>query len=473
MVGPGRPGAAQWGSRLVPRGRPRAVPRRPHGRRRGARDHRRRAGGGRRRGGRLAAARGGRGPRGRPDRRAPPHPPGHPRPRPGGPRALGRHPGARAPRARRRGGVRPGRDGVGQAGPRDGRPAGRGGRRRDAAVGRQRRDRGRPRRPRGPHRGRGPGASPGRLGRRRPAGGSRGARLGRAGVRHRDRRRTAGPSRARVVGPRRRRRRPPAGGPARPRARGPVDPADERRLRAGRHVPRRRRAVVLHAVRPRLAVGRPDAAAAGHRPGRRDAARARAPGRARSPTRRAPSSRARSCTRSAPSRSRSARATGCSRRSTTGPSTPPRCGCCLLHDAWRWGMPADEVEALLPRDGARPRLDDRPRRRRRRRLPGVRRRGRPRPGQPGLEGLRRLGAVARRLARHRPDRAVRGAGVRARGRARRRRPARGVRPSGRGPLAAVGGGPRRPLPGGVLGRGRRPAATRPSRSTRTSAPSTR
>ncbi len=86
------------------------------------------------------------------------------------------------------------------------------------------------------------------------------------------------------------------------------------------------------------------------------------------------------------------------------------------HAARRGRGPAAE-----PR--ARPDLDARLRRRGRRRPPRVHRRVRQGPRQSGLEGLRRLGAVARRHARQGSDRALRGAGVRLRGCRARRGPA--------------------------------------------------
>ena len=72
---------------------------------------------------------------------------------------------------------------------------------------------------------------------------------------------------------------------------------------------------------------------------------------------------------------------------------------CLLHDAWRAGLPEPTSSALLPHLEARARLAGRLRRRRRRRLPGVHRRHAGGPGQPGLEGLRRRRPLRRRPAR--------------------------------------------------------------------------
>ena len=59
---------------------------------------------------------------------------------------------------------------------------------------------------------------------------------------------------------------------------------------------------------------------------------------------------------------------------------------CLLHDAWKWGMPADEVEPLLaPMQRCLTWLSELGCRSRR--LRQLHRRIRPGPGQPGLEGL--------------------------------------------------------------------------------------
>ena len=121
-----------------------------------------------------------------------------------------------------------------------------------------------------------------------------------------------------------------------------------------RHLPRRRRALVPHPVRPGQPLGRPDAAAARHRPGRRHAARAGPPpGHPGRPGHRR-GSPARSCTSCA----------GTSSRSTDG-GLPAAAGyygtvdatplwISLLHDAWRWGLPADAVDraAAAPRGGA-------------------------------------------------------------------------------------------------------------------------
>lgn len=101
--------------------------------------------------------------------------------------------------------------------------------------------------------------------------------------------------------------------------------------------------------------------------------------------------------------------------------------------------------AAEPRSG--PQLAGGVRRSGRRRPPGVRRLHRHRPGQPGLEGLRRLGPLPRRLPGHRPDRAVRGAGVRVRGGDGRRRTARRLRAPGGRPLPDLGRTGARGVPG--------------------------
>ncbi len=129
---------------------------------------------------------------------------------------------------------------------------------------------------------------------------------------------------------------------------------------------------------------------------------------------------------------------------------------CLLADAWRAGMPEEEVRELLPALRGALGLDPRQRRQRRRRLPRLHRPPRHRPVEPGVEGLRRLHPVARRPPRRGTDRPVRGAGVRIRGRPGRSRPARGVRRRDgcrrRRVLAHLGGRPQAPLRRDVLGR---------------------
>ena len=98
-------------------------------------------------------------------------------------------------------------------------------------------------------------------------------------------------------------------------------------------------------------------------------------------------SRARSCT-SCGRASRRLRRTSPCPRSTTAPSTPPRCGSACCTTPGGPGCRTAEVDGAAAHAGGRAALDGRGRRRRRRRLPGVPRRQRARPGQPGLEGLR-------------------------------------------------------------------------------------
>ena len=243
----------------------------------------------------------------------------------------------------------------------------------------------------------------------------------------------------------------------RPRARGPAPrPATDqvarrpRRASPGgsrgsrRPVRRRGDAVVPHVVRPRLPLDGPDAPASRHRPGPGHVARARPAPR--------PSYRpgGRGGARQDPARAarRGARA-GDGGVGSTGMVLPPvyygtvdatPLWVVLLHDAWRAGLADAEVEELLPgaRGGAR--LD--PGAAGRARLPHLRRHGRRRAGQPGLEGLADRRTVRRRPHRGGADRAVRGAGVRRRGTAGRRGPARRVRlPGGTGHRDAAEGSP--------------------------------
>ena len=86
----------------------------------------------------------------------------------------------------------------------------------------------------------------------------------------------------------------------------------------------------------------------------------------------------------------------------------------LVGELSRWGNRRDEVDALLPAADRGARVDHRLRRQRRRRLRRVPAHDRPRPAEPGLEGLLGLDALRRRLARRDADRAVRGAGLRVR-----------------------------------------------------------
>ena len=191
--------------------------------------------------------------------------------------------------------------------------------------------------------------------------------------------------------------------------------------------------------------------------------------RAAPPTRTPARSRARSCTSGAAPRPRSAQRLPPLYYGTID-ATP--LWICLLRDAWRWGLPAEEVRALLPTPGGRARLDRTGRRRRLRRVPQP---GRPRPGQPGLEGLGRRGPVRRRPpARPAPSRwsRCRATSTRPRSRA----PSCSTRSAGRGaatwrayaadlarplPRAVLGRRRRRPVPGARPRRHRRPAWTRP------------
>ena len=88
----------------------------------------------------------------------------------------------------------------------------------------------------------------------------------------------------------------------------------------------------------------------------------------------------------------------------------------LLGELQRWGNRRDEVDALLPAADRALAVDRRVRRPRRRRLRRVPAHERPRPPEPGLEGLARLHPLRRRHARATADRAVRGAGLRVRAR---------------------------------------------------------
>ena len=126
---------------------------------------------------------------------------------------------------------------------------------------------------------------------------------------------------------------------------------------------------------------------------------------------------------------------------------------CLLHDAWKWGMPADEVERLLAPMRALPDVADRPG------LPLAHGfvsyidesgQGLANQGWKDSSGRR---AVSRRPNRQCPAGSLRGPGVRLRGGHGRRRTARRVR-SGRGrPLARVRGRAGGAVPSPVLGRG--------------------
>ena len=142
----------------------------------------------------------------------------------------------------------------------------------------------------------------------------------------------------------------------------------------GLPVLRRRRAVVPHAVRARLDLGGADAAAA--RAGvARGTLRVLAALQGHGRSRRRPSSPARSCT-------------SCAGATTLACDGPLAAAGLLRHgrrdaalgvpaaDAWRWGLPDGEVEALLPQPRGRARVDGRLRRRRRGRAAGVHRRDR-------------------------------------------------------------------------------------------------
>ncbi len=198
---------------------------------------------------------------------------------------------------------------------------------------------------------------PRRRGHGRPGRDPRAARgprpvVGARGRRHRRGRRTGTPRRR--ARPRRPRRRPPAGAVGRGLARRPRRPADGAHRAPRRRLRRRRGALVPHAVRPRQHLGGPDGAAARHRPRRRHAAHPGGPAGHRHdvPTQQQPGKILHELRRAA---------TVLDCRATQLPpvyygtvdATP--LFVCLLHDAWRWGLPDDEVRALLP--AARAALD--------------------------------------------------------------------------------------------------------------------
>jgi len=148
--------------------------------------------------------------------------------------------------------------------------------------------------------------------------------------------------------------------------------------------------------------------------------------------------------------------------STTARSTPPRLWICLLHDAWRWGMPGSQVRALLPALHAA--------------LECISRYG-DSDGDGLLEyvdqsghGLSNQGwkdsgdsiRFRRRPRRQAPGRAVRGAGVRLRGGHGGGRAADRVRRARCRPLAGLGGWAGGGVPRVVLAAGRVPGA-RPGR----------
>ena len=113
-------------------------------------------------------------------------------------------------------------------------------------------------------------------------------------------------------------------------------------------------------------------------------------GRAPASTRTPRSSRARSCTRCGASPVDTARAASRCRRCYYGTVDATPLWIILLHDAWRWGLTRRRSRPCCRTRKRALAWMARPRRRRRRRAAGVRRPHRPGPGQPGLEGLRRL-----------------------------------------------------------------------------------
>ena len=154
-----------------------------------------------------------------------------------------------------------------------------------------------------------------------------------------------------------------------------------------------------------------------HRPGRRHAAGARPPAGRRGRPRDRRGSPARSCT-SCAAGVRAARRGPRLPARTTAPSTPPALGQPAAR-RWRWGLPDDEVRGAAARPGGARSAGWRARRPGRRRPGRVRRHHRARPGQPGLEGLRRRGAVPGRApGRRRRSRWPRCRGTRTRQRSR-------------------------------------------------------
>ncbi len=138
----------------------------------------------------------------------------------------------------------------------------------------------------------------------------------------------------------------------------------------------------------------------------------------------------------------------------------------LLHDAWRWGMPTAQVaELLTPLEAALGWLaeyalndagfvsyQDST--------------GRGLANQGWKDSFDSVQFADGRLAAA-AHIAVRGAGLRVRRGTPGRRPARRVRPARRRAVARMGGRARRAVPRAILGRRRRRAVTRPSRSTAT------
>ncbi len=223
----------------------------------------------------------------------------------------------------------------------------------------------------------------------------------------------------------------------------------QRRLRGRRHP------VVPHAVRARRAVGGPADAAVRHRPRGRHAARARPPpGPGRRPGHRG-------AARQDPARGalvrhrRPARRPTC-RPSTTAPSTPRRSGCGCSTTPGAGDCPTTSSASSGPHLEAALGWIRRAAADGRRRLPAVPRRHRHRPGQPGLEGLRRRDATPGRLDRRGAHRPGRDPGVRRRGGVRRGRSGRvGLRGGRRGDLRALARGLAERVRGSVLGPRRR------------------
>ena len=215
------------------------------------------------------------------------------------------------------------------------------------------------------------------------------------------------------------RRRPAGAAYRRAEPGGPRRPAAPRRRRP---VPGRRQPVVPHPLRARLVVGGPDAAALRHRAGAVDAARAgRPPGPARRPDDRGaagqdPARGARR--RPRPRRAAAAAALLRHRRRDAAVRQHAR-GRPRLGRGPRAGRRAAARRPTLPGVGPRPV--------RRLRLAALRRPHGPRAVEPGLEGQPGRRAVRRRPVGRGADRALRGAGVRLRGRRPRRRAPRGLR----------------------------------------------
>ena len=235
--------------------------------------------------------------------------------------------------------------------------------------------------------------------------------------------------------------------------------------------------VVPHPVRPGQPLGRPDDAAARHRPGRRHPAACSPAGRAPGSTPRPARRPARSCTSCAGTSSPSATTDGaCAAcpRPTTAPSTRPCSGLTCCTTPGGGGCPPTRSSRCCPHLEAALALARRARRRRRRRPPRVRRHHRPRPGQPGLEGLRRRGplpATARWPPRPIALAEVQGYAYEA---ATRTAPTCSTRSAGPAPTAGASTPTGCPAVPGQRSGSRTPAGrSRRSRSTGTSARSTR